>query len=1069
MTVRMRLARSLAAASMLAAGLSRLFPSLASAQPFDPRLYSDLKWRLIGPLRGGRTVGAAGVPGRPNLFYVGVNNGGVWKTTDAGRTWQPIFDGQPTGSIGALAVAPSNPDTLYVGSGEGLQRPDLSVGDGIYKSTDGGKTWAHLGLADGRQIGAILVDPKDPDRFFVAVLGHPYGANAERGVFRSIDGGKSFQKVLYRDENTGAIDLAFDPSNAQTVYAVLWAARQGPWEYENGYDGPGSGLFRSTDGGTTWQPIGQGLPTPAEGLGRIGIGIAPTDPTRVYALVQAPPKSGGLYRSDDRGAHFSRVNGDERIWGRGNDFACVRVDPRNKDVIYSANIALYRSSDAGATFTAIKGAPGGDDYHTIWIHPENPEILLAAVDQGATVSVNGGKTWSSWYNQPTGQMFHVTADNRFPYWVYGGQQESGSAGVASRGNDGQITFRDWHTVGVEEYGYCAPDPLNPGIVYGGKVTRYDEKTGMTQEVGPVVLRTGKYRFVRTAPILFSPVDPHTLYFGLNVLFRTRDGGQSWDVISPDLAREESGVPSNLGIYSEKAKGSHRGVIYSIGPSPTDGNTIWAGTDDGAIQVTRDGGKSWTNVTPPEMTPWSKVTQIDASHFDAGTAYASVSRFRLDDLTPYIYRTRDGGKTWQKIVQGLPDNASVNVVREDPMRRGLLFAGTERAVWVSFDDGEHWQTLQGNLPATSMRDLIVKGGDLVVATHGRSFWILDDITPLRQLSSEVAAADGHLFAPQRAWRIRRDQNTDTPLPPEEPAGQNPPDGAILNYWLKSAPTGPVTVEISDAAGRLVRRFSSSDPPDPIDPNSVAVPAYWFRPPRTLSAQAGMHRFVWDLSEPPSPFLRRELPIAAIAGDTPLSPPGPIVAPGAYTVRLTAGSTTRTQPLKVEMDPRVPVTAEGLKHQYDLARGIVEEAHRNGVALRKVRGLRAQLARLKESGKASALDAEIGALDKRAAEIESGKAAEGAGLEGEGFEPLNGRLTTVYGVVEGADAAPTPQAVAAFEETRRAVGAMLERWTRLEARELPAFNEKLSKAGLPALSDLEAAGAALPPRTRTENEE
>jgi photosystem II stability/assembly factor-like uncharacterized protein len=427
----------------------------------------------------------------------------------------------------------------------------------------------------------------------------------------------------------------------------------------------------------------------------------------------------------------------------------VRVDPRNKDVIYSANIALYRSSDAGATFTAVKGAPGGDDYHTIWIHPENPEILLAAVDQGATVSVNGGRTWSSWYNQPTGQMFHVTADNRFPYWVYGGQQESGSAGVASRGNDGQITFRDWHTVGVEEYGYCAPDPLNPGIVYGGKVTRYDEKTGRTQEVGPVVLRTGKYRFVRTAPILFSPVDPHTLYFGLNVLFRTRDGGQSWDVISPDLAREESGVPSNLGIYSEKAKGSHRGVIYSIGPSPIDGNRIWAGTDDGAIQVTRDGGKSWTNVTPPEMTPWSKVTQIDASHFDAGTAYASVSRFRLDDLTPYIYRTRDGGKTWQKIVQGLPDDASVNVVREDPVRRGLLFAGTERAVWVSFDDGEHWQTLQGNLPATSMRDLIVKGDDLVVATHGRSFWILDDITPLRQLSSEVAAADGHLFAPQRA--------------------------------------------------------------------------------------------------------------------------------------------------------------------------------------------------------------------------------------------------------------------------------------------------------------------------------
>ncbi|HEY7575842.1 MAG TPA: glycoside hydrolase, partial [Thermoanaerobaculia bacterium] len=686
----------------------------------------------------------------------------------------------------------------------------------------------------------------------------------------------------------------------------------------------------------------------------------------------------------------------------------------------------------------------------------------------ATVSVNGGETWSTWYNQPTGQMFHVTADDRFPYWVYGGQQESGSAGVASRGNNGQITVRDWHTVGVEEYGYCAPDPLNPGIVYGGKVTRYDEKTGMTQEVGPVVLRTGKYRFVRTAPILFSPVDPHILYFALNVLFRTRDGGQTWDVMSPDLTRVDPGVPRSLGIYAEKAKGTHRGVIYSIGPSPLDGNTIWVGTDDGLIQVTRDAGRSWKNVTPPEMTAWSKVTQIDASHFDAGTAYASVSGFRLDDLAPYIYRTRDGGKTWQKIVRGLPDNASVNVVREDPVRRGLLFAGTERAVWVSFDDGEHWQTLQGNLPASSMRDLIVKGDDVVVATHGRSFWILDDITPLRQLSSEVAAADVHLFRPQRAWRIRRDQNTDTPLPPEEPAGQNPPDGAILDYWLGTGSAGPVTLEILDGAGRLVRRFSSSDPPEPIDPNSVAVPPYWFRPPRSLSAQSGMHRFVWDLSEAPSPFLRRELPIAAIAGDTPLSPPGPIVAPAEFTVRLVAGRTMRTQPLRIEMDPRVPVTADGLKRQYDLARQIVEEAYRNGVALRKARGLRALLDRLRESGKASALEAEIVGLDERAAKIESGKAAAAGSLEGEGLEPLNGRLTTVYGVVEGADAAPTPQALAAFEETRRAVGAMLERWSGLEARELPAFNEKLSKAGLQPLSDLEAAGASLPPKT-TENEE
>ena len=557
---RILLASSVALAALCAA---------ASAEPDNPYPYpylAGMHWRMIGPFRGGRTVAAAGVRGKPNLFYVGVNNGGVWKTDDAGRTWTPIFDGQPTQSIGALAVAPSNPDVLYVGSGEGLQRPDLSVGDGMYKSTDGGKTWKHLGLADGRQIGAILVDPGDANRLFVAVVGHPYGPNAERGVYRSTDGGATFERVLYRDADTGAIDLAFDPANPRIIYAVLWAARQGPWEYDNSYSGPGSGLFRSTDGGTTWQPIGQGLPTAAEGLARIGIGIAPSDGRRIYALVEAPAGRGGLYRSDDAGVTFARVNPDERIWGRGNDFACVRVHPKNPDVLYVANVAAYRSNDGGRTFTAFKGAPGGDDYHTIWLNPDDPDVILMAVDQGATVSVNGGRTWSSWYNQPTGQMFHVAADNRFPYWVYGGQQESGSAGVASRGNDGQITFREWHPVGVEEYGYAAPDPLHPGIIYGGKVTRYDEKTGMTQEVGPVVLRTGKYRFVRTAPILFSPTDPRVLYFALNVLFKTANGGQSWDVISPDLTREAPGVPANLGIYAEKAR-APRGVIYAIGPSP----------------------------------------------------------------------------------------------------------------------------------------------------------------------------------------------------------------------------------------------------------------------------------------------------------------------------------------------------------------------------------------------------------------------------------------------------------------------------------------------------------------------
>ncbi|HEX5436660.1 MAG TPA: glycosyl hydrolase, partial [Gemmatimonadaceae bacterium] len=839
----------------------------AAAQQFDSTLYAELHWRMIGPFRGGRTVAASGVPGEPNVFYVGVNDGGVWKTDDYGRVWTPIFDDQPTGSIGALAVAPSDPNIIYVGSGEGLQRPDLSTGDGIYKSTDAGKSWTHLGLRDGQQIGHIIIDPHDANRLFVAVLGHPYGPSAERGVYRSTDGGRTFHKVLYKDENTGAIDLAFDPTNAQTIYAVLWAARQGPWEYGNAYSGPGSGLFKSTDGGTTWHQLTQGLPTPAQGLSRMGIGIAPSDPNRIYAEVNAGRHT-GVYRSDDAGESWTRVNSANRVSGRGDDFAEVKVDPANPDIVYVANTSLYRSTDGGHHFTAFKGAPGGDDYHRIWINPRNPHVILLGVDQGATLTVDGGHTWSSWYNQPTAQMFHVTTDNRFPYRIYGGQQESGSVGILSRGNDGAITFRDWHPVGVEEYGYAAPDPLHPGIIYGGKVSRYDETTGQVQQVGPDVLRSGKYRFDRTAPIIFSPADPHILYFAAQVLFETKNGGHSWRVISPDLTRAHPGVPSSLGVYSDDAqKTEHRGVIYSIGPSPRDAHVIWVGTDDGLIQMTRDGGAHWSNVTPPAMTPWSKVTQLDASHFDAATVYASVSRLRVDDMHPYIYRTHDGGKTWTLIVTGIPDDEPVNVVREDPVRRGLLFAGTERATYVSLDDGAHWQSLRLNMPATSIRDLAIHANDLVAGTHGRSIWILDDLTPLRQLTARVTASDAYLFRPAPAYRVRRNTNTDTPLPPEEPAGQNPPDGAIIDYYLKSAPSTPVVLEILDHAGTVVRRYSSTDTLTPTNPDSINVPMYWVRPPRNLSAQPGMHRFVWNLYYTPATDRQGGYPISAIVHDTP----------------------------------------------------------------------------------------------------------------------------------------------------------------------------------------------------------
>ncbi|HJQ38387.1 MAG TPA: glycoside hydrolase, partial [Thermoanaerobaculia bacterium] len=800
-----------------------------------PAAPQEMRWRHIGPFRGGRTVAAVGVASQPNLFYIGVNNGGIWKTTDAGRTWTPIFDDQPTGSIGAIAIAPSDPNILYAGSGEGLQRPDLSTGDGIYKSTDAGKTWTHLGLRSGQQIPMIAVDPRDPNRLFAAVLGHPYGANEERGIFRSTDGGRTFQKVLYRDENTGGIDVVLDPSNPQIVYAALWEQRQGPWE--NGvFVGPNNGVYKSIDGGTTWRQLTSGLPS-NEALGRAGLEVCAANSKRLYAIAGTKKESGGLYRSDDAGETWTRMNDDERLWGRPGDFNEVRADPKNADVVYVANIVTWKSTDGGKTFAALRGAPGGDDYHRLWINPNDTNIILNASDQGAVVTVNGGATWSSWYNQPTAQMFHVNTDNAFPYRVCGGQQESGSACVPSRGDDGQITFRDWHPVAAEEYGYAVPDPLDPEIVYGGKITRYDRRTGVAEVVTPKALRGGNYRVVRTQPIVFSPADPRILYFASNTLWKTTTGGRSWTEISPDLSRTTWSVPANVGKYigSEAAAPKQRGVIYAVAPSPLNVNLIWAGTDDGLIHLTTDGGKTWNDVTPSALVPWAKVSILEASHFDANIAYAAINTLRLDDLRPHIYRTRDGGKTWTHITRGIPDGGIVNVVREDPKKRGLLFAGTENEVFVSFDDGDEWQSLRHNMPATSIRDLVLHEDDVVVATHGRGFWILDDIEPLRQTPQL-------LYKPQRAWRFRWNKNTDTPLPADEPAGQNPPDGAIIDYYLAS-PASEVTLEILSSDGSLIRRYSSRDLAAP-PADTGNVPWYWIRPPRVLSTTTGMHRFVWD---------------------------------------------------------------------------------------------------------------------------------------------------------------------------------------------------------------------------------
>ncbi len=854
--------------------------------------YDFLKWRCIGPYRGGRTVGATGVLQQPNVFYIGVNNGGVWKSNDYGLTWRPIFDSEPTGSIGNLAVAPSDPNILYVGTGEGLQRPDLSVGDGIYKSTNAGRTWTHLGLRDGQQINTIIVDPKNPSRLFVAVLGHPYAPNRERGVYRSLDGGKTFKKVLYKDADTGAVALAFDPWNSETVYADMWAARMGPWE--DGYwGGPNSGLYKSTDGGNTWTHLTKGLP---KEVGRIGFDVSKSNPKRLFATVDAD-QGAGIYRSDDSGASWTFVSKEGRIIGRGDDFAEVRIHPKNPNVLFACNTSTYRSDDGGKHWTCIKGSPGGDDYHTLWINQNNPAIMLLAADQGAAVTVNDGETWSSWYNQPTAQFYHVSTDNLFPYNVMGGQQESGSAMVASRGNDGQITFREWHPVGAEEYGYVAADPLNPNLIYGGRLTRYHKDTGQVDWVRPP---DQGVRYLRTAPVIFSTVDPHILYFAGSKLFETSDGAKTWRTISPDLSREVAPAPAGSVFKTPE----RRGVIYTIAPSKQRVGTIWAGTDDGLIHLTRDGGKTWTDVTPPDLTPWSKVSIIDSGD-DDDTAYAAINRIRLDDMKPHIYRTHDGGKTWKEIVNGLPDQP-VNAVREDPKRPGLLFCGTETQVWFSLDDGDHWSPLRLNMPASSIRDLVIHDDDLVVGSHGRGFWILDNITPLRQLSQEDG--DTHpsapvLFKPADAYLVEWDRNTDTPLPPEEPAGKNPPEGAGIDYFLPWS-VKSVRLEILDSAGKVIRHYSSDEKPMPPNPDSLTVMVQWARPPQALPQSAGGHRFMWDMRSDAAGNGRRGggLGMAAIWHDTPYGARGPMVAPGDYTVRLTVDGQKLEQKIRMKADPR-----------------------------------------------------------------------------------------------------------------------------------------------------------------------
>ena len=1016
------------------------FVSPAQTQPVDLKALTEMRWRNVGPFRGGRTRAACGVPSQPNVFYVGAVNGGVWKTTDYGRTWQPIFDQQPTGSIGAIAVAPSDPQIVYVGSGEGLHRPDLSVGDGIYKSTDAGATWTHLGLRNGQQISQMAVDPHDPNRLFVAVAGHPYGPNPERGIFRSTDGAKTFEKVLFEDENVGAAGAVINPSAPNVVYATLWEAREGPWENAS-WDGTRGGIFKSTDGGQTWKQLAGGLPT---GIVQAYVNVAASDPKRLFASV-ATNDAVDLYASSDAGETWRTVTTDPRPKSRigGGDLPVPMQDPKNPDVVYMTSTVTWKSIDGGKTWTGFRGAPGGDDYQNIWINPNNPNIILITSDQGAIVTVNGGESWSSWYNQPTAQVYHVSADNAFPYRLCSGQQESGSVCIASRGNDGQVTFREWRPVAAEEYGYVAPDPLDPDIVYGGKLTRFDRRTSQAQYIMPVALRNPDFRVVRTQPVMFSPIDPHLLYFAANALWTTRDGGNNWKQISPDLARKTWDVPANVGIFASdpSAKPTQRGVIYALAPSPLDINRIWAGTDDGLLWLTTDGGANWNNVTPPTLTAWQKVSILEASHFDPNTAYAAINTLRLNDLRPRILRTRDSGKTWAEIITGIPDNENVNAVREDPKRKGLLFAGTERTVYVSFDEGDHWQSLRLNLPASSVRDLTIKNDDLAIATHGRGFWILDDITPLRQLNDKVIASNAHLFEPQLTYRVRWNTNTDTPLPPDVPAGQNPPDGAVLNYYLGPAASGDVTLEIFDSTGKLVRRYSSANRVPPPD-RKLPIPTYWVRPPQMLANQPGFHRFLWDLHYPPVPGIKPEYPIAAVYQDTAPASTSPWAMPGKYQVVLTANGQKYTRELTVEMDPRVKTPIPDLQQQFNLSQQIYQDVLALQPINDQVEKLRAQL---KAQRAMSPSPADAAKLDAFSQKLDAFAGTEGRRRRGNQqaltLSSVRGSLFELFPVLQDVDAAPTTQTTEAVPVLHNSTQALLQQWAEIQKTDLPQLKSQL----------------------------
>jgi photosystem II stability/assembly factor-like uncharacterized protein len=1031
--------------------LGFIFPLLPPivAQPqnqFTESLEKGLNWRSIGPYRGGRVLAVTGVPTDPNTFYFGAVAGGVWRTSNAGLSWTPLFDKQSIASIGAIAVADANPNVIYVGTGEACIRGNISYGNGVYKSTDGGRTWSNIGLTETRHIASVIVHPRNPDVVFVAALGHAYGPNDERGVYRSLNGGKTWERVLFKDNRTGAIDLAMDPHNPNVLFAALYQVQRTPWSLESG--GPGSGLYQSTDGGTTWKHLeGKGLPTSL--LGRIAVSVSGADSNRVYSLIEAQGAS-GLYRSDDNGENWTKVNDDQRLTQRAWYFTHIFADPKSVDTVYMLNTGMFRSQDAGKTLELLP-APHGD-HHGLWIDPNDPQRIINGNDGGATITVDGGKTWTTQENQPTAQFYHVATDNQFLYYVYGAQQDNSTVAIASRTDDGYIGRQHWYDVGGGESGYVVPDPRDFNVVYAGSgtgvVTRWDKRTMQAQDVTvwPVDYsghgaKDMKFRLGWTQPIVISPHNADVLYTSAELVFKSTDRGRSWSAISPDLTRNDKSKQESSGgpITKDNTSVEFYDTVFTIAESPKQKDLLWAGTDDGLVQLSPDGGKSWQNVTPKGMPEWSLVSLIEASPHDAGSAYAAVDGHKLDDLKPYIYKTSDFGKSWLKITKGIPDGAYVHVVREDPVKPGLLYAGTETGVFISYDAGANWQSLQLNLPVSPIHDLVLKNNDLVVATHGRSFWILDDISPLRQLMGHPPEGEMLLLNPAPTYRVHFPDQFER----RRPVGANPPNGAIVTYFFKSAPKSEVTLEILDDQGALIRRYSSAET------KQSETPPEWpdLQPPQEVIPVApGFNRFTWDLRYDGP----HKLPGEVLAE---FRSRGPMAPPGNYQLKLTADGKSLTVPLQLKMDPRVSVSASDMAKEFELElkiRNTLSGIHETVQQIRETRvQLRGLRTRLQDPGyksiseTAEALDKKMTPIEEQLLQVNAKSSEANLNYPNMPDEQLHYLVFSVE-----LDDAPTQQQCAVFEALNQQAAPLIARWKEIRSHDLVALNN-LVQQNVPAI--------------------